>query len=112
MRIKINRLRSRRIGARRGTHAGAAGGQSGTPQRRPSPRVKAHITRLVVEVGNRAQDWRSAAAETELAFRWWTGAAHGKRDEAAAVYLAATEREEAAANEYRRAWETCCTTVP
>jgi hypothetical protein len=76
------------------------------------PDVKERITRLVVEVGNRAQAWRSAAAETELALRWWREAAQGERDDAAAVYLAATEREETAANEYRRVWETCCTTVP
>jgi hypothetical protein len=81
-------------------------------RRLPPPGVKEHITRLVVEVGNRAQAWRSAAAETELAFRWWREAAQGERDDAAAVYLAATEREETAANEYRRVWETCCITVP
>jgi hypothetical protein len=81
-------------------------------QRSYSPRVEEQITRLVVEVADRAQAWRGAAAETELAFRWWTGAAQGERDDAAAVYLAATEREETAANEYRRAWETCCTAVP
>jgi hypothetical protein len=82
------------------------------PKRTSDPDVKEHITRLVVEVGNRAQAWRSAAAETELAFRWWREATQGERDGAAAVYLAATEREETAANEYRRVWETCCTTVP
>lgn len=80
--------------------------------RPPSPTVKAHITRLVVEVGNRAQAWRDAATDAERAFCWWTNSAEGERGEAAAVYRAAAEREDAAANEYRRAWEMCCAAAP
>ncbi|HWX96288.1 MAG TPA: hypothetical protein VNZ01_05500 [Solirubrobacteraceae bacterium] len=113
MRVRIKRPRARQFrGPRRGPAPGAPVERSGAPQRSCSRQVKEQITRLVVEVGNRAQAWRSAANETELAFGWWTSAAPGERDEAAAVYVAATEREETAANEYRRAWETCCSTVP
>jgi hypothetical protein len=74
--------------------------------------VKAHVTRLVVEAGNGAQSWRDAALDAELAFVWWQRAAPGRRDAAAAGYLAAIEREEKAANEYRRASEACCATLP
>jgi hypothetical protein len=113
MRIRLHRPRSpQSCGPRKAAAAGAQATRSAQPRRGHGPQVKAEITRLVVEVGNRAAAWRSAAAETELAFQWWTEAAQGERDGAAAVYLAATEREETAANEYRRVWETCCTTVP
>lgn len=95
---------------------GKAHGEGAPPERSHAracdPRVRGAITRLVVEVGNWAGAWRSAAAETELAFGWWKQAPRGERDAAAAIHLAATEREETAANEYRRAWETCCRTVP
>jgi hypothetical protein len=74
--------------------------------------VRAQITGLVVDVGNRADAWRSAAVDAELAFRWWINSDYADRDDAAAVYLAATEREEKAATEYRRAWEACCSAAP
>jgi hypothetical protein len=113
MRIRIGRARSRQACGTRGpTTASEAAKRSVARERATSPAVKARITRLVVEVGNHAQEWRSAAADSELAFHRWTSAARGERSEAAAAYLAATEREEAAANEYRRVWETCCTTTP
>jgi hypothetical protein len=112
MRIRISGRRQRHGCETRDGPGGAPVRRGSSPRRTCDPDVKAHITRLVVEVGNRAQAWRSAAVETELAFRWWREAVQGERDDAAAVYLAATEREETAANEYRRAWETCCATVP
>jgi hypothetical protein len=56
--------------------------------------------------------WRRAAVEAELAFGWWKHAAQADRGEAAAVYLAAIEREETAANEYSRALEACRTAMP
>lgn len=77
-----------------------------------SPSVRQHIARLVVEVGNRAGAWRDAAVDAELAFLWWKNAARAARRDAAAAYMAAIEREEKAASDYRRAWEACCTTVP
>ena len=113
VRIRINRPRSRNA---RGTHGpipkARPQARPGASQRPCSPTVKAHITRLVVEVGNHAQAWRDAATDAELAFRWWTSAADGERGKAAAVYRAAAEREDAAANEYRRAWEMCCAAAP
>jgi hypothetical protein len=87
-------------------------GRPAAAERRCSPSVKEHITRLVVEVGNRAGEWRDAAVDAELAFLWWKNAAPAARPYAATVYMAAIEREEQAANEYRRASEACCTTVP
>jgi hypothetical protein len=81
-------------------------------QRACSPRVRQHITRLVVEVGNRASAWREAAVDAEVAFRRWQDASQADRGNAAAVYLAAIEREEKAANEYRGALEACSTTMP
>jgi hypothetical protein len=80
--------------------------------RKCSPSVKAHITRLVVEVGDRSDAWRDAAVEAELAFVRWKRAAQGARAAAAAAYMVAIDCEEQAANEYRRAWEACCTAVP
>jgi hypothetical protein len=106
MRIRASRPR------RNGEPHGAAGKRLGTPERTCSPRVKEHVTRLVVEVGNCASAWRDAAVDAELAFRWWTNAGQLDRGKAAAVYLAAIEREEKAANEYSRALEACCTAVP
>jgi hypothetical protein len=90
----------------------SAAKQRSTAQRACSPRVKEHVTRLVVEVGNRASAWRAAAVDAEHAFGWWQHAARAERGEAAAVYLAAIEREEKAANEYSRALEACSSTVP
>jgi hypothetical protein len=65
-----------------------------------------------VDVGNRADAWRGAAVEAELAFAWWNAAAGPERGDTAAVYMAAIEREEKAADEYRRACEACCAAVP
>lgn len=103
------RIRTRRW---RGQRSRKTNRPRATPQREPGPSVKAQITRLVVEVGNRADDWRSATVDAEFAFRWWVNADHADRDNAATVYLAATDREEKAANEYRRAWEACCAAAP
>jgi hypothetical protein len=76
------------------------------------PGLRERCTRLVVEVGNRAQSWRDAALDAELAFAWWQTAAAGQRGDAAAGYLAAIEREEKAASEYSRASEACCIPLP
>jgi hypothetical protein len=72
-------------------------------RRAVSPRVWANVTRPVVEVGNRASAWRGAAFDAELAFRSWKAAPQAQRGNAAAGYLAAIEREEKAATEYRQA---------
>ena len=77
-----------------------------------SPRVRAHVTRLVVEVGNRADEWREAAVDTNRAYGWWKSAGQSERGDAAAAYLAAIDREEKAADEYNRALETCSKTTP
>jgi hypothetical protein len=76
------------------------------------PHLRERCTRLVVEAGNRAQSWREAALDAELAFAWWQTAAAGQRSHAAAGYLAAIEREEKAASEYSRASEACCIPLP
>jgi hypothetical protein len=103
-----------RVGRRRRNDAadGAATERPRTPGRTCSPRDRKHITRLVVEVGNRAGAWRDAAVDAELAFGWWKNADQVNRANAAAIYLAAIEREEKAAQEYGRAMEACCRTVP
>jgi hypothetical protein len=106
MRIRVKRRR------RDGAGHSMADQPARVPQRSRSRRVEEHITRLVVEVGNSASAWRDAALDAELAFRWWTSAPHGELAGAAAVYLAAIEREEKAANEYRTAVEACASTVP
>src|SRR3954452_14244549 len=84
---------------RRRTQASASARRDGVSAKRPAtradgPEVKAQVTRLVVEVANRAQSWRGAARDAELAFRSWQTAARGERDAAAVTYLAAIEREE------------------
>ena len=86
--------------------------RSGTLERAISPRARRHVTRLVVEVGNRASAWRDAAVDAELAYRWWQVTPQAERGDAAAVYLAAIEREEKAAAEYSRAHESCCNATP
>jgi transposase len=83
-----------------------------TRMRAVSPRVRERITRVVVDVGNRASAWRDAATDAELAYRWWKTAPPVQRGDAGAGYLAAIEREEKAAAEYSRALEVCRTTVP
>ena len=83
-----------------------------SPARTVSPGVREHVTRLVVEVANRADAWREAADDAELAYRWWSSAPPEERGNAAAVYLAAIEREEKAAVEYGRALEVCSATTP
>jgi hypothetical protein len=75
-------------------------------------RAREHVTRLVVEVGNSAGAWRAAALDAELAFAWWRSAGRDERPNAAGAYLAAIEREEKAANDYRRAVEACCNATP
>jgi len=83
-----------------------------SPVRPVSPRVREYVTKLVVEVANRADGWRKAADGAELAYRWWTSAPPEERGYAASAYLAAIEREEKAAAEYSRAVEVCATTSP
>lgn len=106
--MRIWASRRRRNG---GSH-GAGFERPGTRERTRSPHVRQHITRLVVEVGNRASAWRDAAADAEFAFRWWKSADQADRGTAAAAYLAAIEREEKAAHEYSEALEACSSTVP
>ena len=91
---------------------GAAVAQSVSAERARCIPVEEHVTRLVVDVGNRARAWRDAALEAQAAFETWTDAALRDRGEAASVYLAAIEREEKAASEYSRAVEACRTPLP
>jgi hypothetical protein len=110
--MKLTRSRRRREGSV--TPSGSGGVLAGPEarERAVSPRVRAQITRLVVDVGNRASAWRGAADDAELAYRRWKTAALQERGDAAAAYLAAIEREEEAAAEYSRAVDACCSTVP
>jgi hypothetical protein len=85
---------------------------AGARRQAVTPRVREHVTRLVVEVGSCANAWREAAVDAELAYRWWRDAAWPERADAAAVYLAAIEREEKAAAEYCRALEACYSASP
>ena len=66
------------------------------------------VTRLVIDVGNHADAWRCAAAEAELHYRSWLNGGTEDRRQAALAYLAAIDREERAAAEYREAWLACC----
>jgi len=106
MRIRSARRR------RNGQPHGAALERPEKLVRKCSPRVKEHITRLVVEVGIRAGAWREAATDAQLAFEWWKSAGREHRVTAASVYLAAIEREEKAANEYSDALEACWSAAP
>jgi len=100
-------------GARTARRDGAvAEDPSAGAARRFGPSVKGRIRRLVVEVGDRAEAWRDAAVASELAFVSWKNAGQMARRDAGALYIAAIEREEHAADEYRSAWEACCTAVP
>jgi acyl-CoA reductase-like NAD-dependent aldehyde dehydrogenase len=106
MRIRVNRRR------RDGAGHGRADERARPPQHSRSLRVKEQVTRLVIEVGDRASAWRDAALDAELAFRSWASAPPVERAGAAAAYLAAIEREEKAADEYRSAVEACASTRP
>jgi hypothetical protein len=108
--MKIKGLRRRHTNTPSREHGAVA--LTRTPTRAITPRMRDHVTRLVVEVGNRAGAWREAANEAALAYRRWTCAPSGGRGDAAAAYLAAIEREEQAASEYSRALEVCSTTSP
>ena len=110
--MKIRVIRRRRLPSGAPPAQRQAIGFPDTLQRAISPRVREQVTRLVVDVGNRASAWRDAALEAELAYRWWRVADQADRDDAAAVYLAAIEREEKAAAGYSAALEACRNTVP
>ena len=103
---------------RRSRQSGAPSFERGAAERTSvlglaiSPRAREHVTRLVVEVGNRASQWREAAVDAELAYGRWKSALQTDRPDAAAVYLAAIEREEKAADENSRALEACWGTSP
>ena len=110
-------MKSRRIRRREPHRSAPFGGRGavarpGRRERAVTESARSHVTTLVVEVGNRASAWRDAADDAELAYRWWTIADHLGRGDAAAVYLAAIDREEKAAAEYSRALEDCCRAVP
>jgi hypothetical protein len=106
--MKIRVLRRRRGSTQSGEHGAIAR----TRTRAISQRMRDHVTKLVVEVGNRADAWRAAANDAALAFRCWRSAPSAERGDAAAAYLAAIEREEKAAAEYSRALEICSITSP
>jgi hypothetical protein len=110
--MKITRIRRQRLWSGSQSEQGRAPARAKTLRQTTSPGVKARITRLVVDVGNRASAWRGAAGDAELAYRSWKTAPREQRGDAAAVYLAAIEREEKAAAEYRRALEACWSAVP
>ena len=73
------------------------------------PFARRQMEALLVAVGDSASAWREQARQAELAFNRWQHAAGGHRRQAAADYQQAIEREEKAAEEYRRVWEACCT---
>jgi hypothetical protein len=110
--MKLTGIRRRRQGRVSPSGSRAALARPKARERAVSPRVRAQITRLVVDVGNRASAWRGAADDAELAYRRWKTADMEERGDAAAAYLAAIEREEEAAAEYSRALDACCSTVP
>ena len=79
-----------------------------TRQMHPLTRISQRRgVRQLVELDRRALSWRAAAGNAELAFRSWGRAATKDRDAAAARYLAAIDREERAAQEYRDAVHAC-----
>ena len=110
--MKITRIRRQPLWSGSPSDEHRAVARSKTLRRAISPGMKEHITRLVVDVGNRASAWRGAAGDAELAYRSWKTAPLEQRGDAAAVYLAAIEREEKAASEYRRALDACWSAVP
>jgi|GEM_PF-2835864 len=109
--MKIRVIRRRRLPSDAPPEQDQAIGFPDTLQRAISPRVREQVTRLVRDVGNCASAWRGAASDARLAYRRWTVADQSDRDDAAAVYLAAIEREEKAAAEYCKAPEACRSTV-
>ena len=46
------------------------------------------------------QAWQAASQESEQAFRAWCAAGYGRKADAYAVYLAASDREDAAAEHW------------
>jgi len=74
------------------------------------PEVDASIRRDAVEIGVRLLDdahttWLIAESETEQALEAWRDGGSGTRALGYGAYLAAVEREEAAARDLRRLYE-------
>jgi hypothetical protein len=109
--MKIRVIRRRRVPSVAPPEQREANSFPDTLQRAISPRVREQVTRRLLDVGNRASAWRDAASDAKLAYRWWAVADQAHRDDAAAVYLAAIEREEKAAAEYSKALEACRNTA-
>jgi hypothetical protein len=110
--MKITRIRRRPLWSGSPSDQRRAAARSKTLRRTISPGSKERITGLIVDVGNRASAWRGAAGDAELAYRSWKTAPLEQRDDSAAAYLAAIEREEKAAAEYRRSLDACWSAVP
>jgi hypothetical protein len=66
------------------------------------PSVVSPVSTLIDAVMDGYVDWREESSAVELAYRRWVQAAAGDRELAFDAYLAALDREESAANEYRR----------
>jgi hypothetical protein len=60
------------------------------------------VSTLIDVVMDGYVEWREESAAVELAYRRWAQAASGDRELAFETYRAALEREESAADEYRR----------
>ena len=78
------------------------------PQATPaSPGPAIGLRRIARREVVRAIDaWRAAADVVEATARDWTSAQASRRAVAAGAYFAALDREERAAADYERAWET------
>jgi len=64
--------------------------------------VASPVSALIDAVMDGYVDWREESAAVELAYRRWRQAASRDREPAFDEYLAALDREEQAAGEYRR----------
>jgi hypothetical protein len=83
----------------------------GTRYGEPVRRTDAGLTVVLVAVDAACGEWCAAAHAEELALVRWRTAVGEERPLAAAAFVAALEREERAALEYRVAWEAWCATV-
>jgi hypothetical protein len=64
---------------------------------------RARHSRVVDELVERYVDWREASAAVHQAYRWWSNASPREAAVRYAVYCAALDLEECAANLYARA---------
>jgi hypothetical protein len=79
---------------------------TGSEARRAQPRKRSEIAEIGIRLLDNAHDaWLAAEVECDLALRAWFAGPGGTRGGRYHSYLAALDREQAAAHDLQRLWE-------